>query len=243
MAERTYGFQLRKAKILSRLADLEGTKQRSGGGIYYPSPLRTARDSNIIQVMNTSGSTRRAGDVVEFTGFATSKAATPALPNAIDIVLNGGSPTLANGFGVLLSAVANSGGPVDCQVGGFCVAFVNITDTDHKYATVTASTFVLQSSIIGPVRIEYQPGTTGEKSCVVRINDVVGECLVKNATGSDIAVNSSGTFQLWTGTPGSESYTNADVTAYNKSSVVFKNGKFGSVSYLNGQAYAVPWQT
>ena len=60
--------------------------------------------------------------------------------------------------------------------------------------------------------------------------------------GSDIAINSSGTFQLWTGTPGSEAYANCDITAYNKTSTAFKNGKFGAVSLLNGQAYAVPYQ-
>lgn len=70
-----------------------------------------------------------------------------------------------------------------------------------------------------------------------------GEILVKNATGSDIAINSSGTFQVWSGTPGSESDTGLTITAYNKTSLAFKNGKFGSVGWLMGQAYAVPWQT
>ena len=237
-----YGFELGKAQILSGIADRESTRQRNGGSAEYPS-LGRRRDTNIVQVMNTSGDNRRAGDIVEFTGFATSKATSPALPDSTEIVLNGGSPTLANGFGVLLSAVKSADGPVDCQISGACVAFVNVADTDHTYAVVTASTFVLQSSIIGPVRIIHKASGTGEKSCVVMINDVVGECLVKNASGSDIAVNSSGTFQLWTGTPGSESYANCDVTAYNKTSTAFKNGKFGAVSYLNGKAYAVPFQT
>ena len=71
----------------------------------------------------------------------------------------------------------------------------------------------------------------------------IGEMLVKNATGSDIAAGSSGTFQIWTGTPGSESSSGLSITAYNKSSVAFKNGKFGSAAILHGQMYAVPWQT
>lgn len=197
-------------------------------------------DTNIIKVKNNSGGDRRAGDILEFTGLA--------ITNFDDVPmawLTGGSPTLVNGFCVLLRASPNGSTEMeDCQVAGACIAYVNITDADHKYATVAASTYVLQSTIIGPARILCPESSgTGEKKCLVLLNDVVGECLVKNATGSDIAINSSGTFQLWTGTPGSESYANCDVTAYNKTSTAFKNGKFGAVSYLNGQAYAVPFQS
>ena len=200
---------------------------------------RRPYDTNAVTVKNNSGANRRAGDILEFTGLVTTD-----LSDGIPW-LTGGSPSLANGFGVCLQAIPSAApdnfGP--CLVSGCCVAYVNMSDADHKYATVTASTYVLQSSIIGPVRILFAPSGTGEKQCFVKINDVVGECLVKNATGSDIAASSSGTFQLWTGTPGSESYANCDITAYNKSSVSFKNGKFGALSYLNGYAYACPWQT
>jgi len=200
---------------------------------------RPAYDTNTLVVKNNSGSNRRRGDILEFTGLEFTDL-TEMLPWMV-----GGSPTLANGFGVLLgditTAVPDNYGK--CQVHGACLAYVNIGDADHKYAVVSASTYVLQSSIIGPARILFAPSGTGEKMCLVLLNDVVGECLVKNATGSDIAINSSGTFQLWTGTPGSESYANCDVTAYNKTSTAFKDGKFGAVSYLNGQAYAVPFQS
>lgn len=75
------------------------------------------------------------------------------------------------------------------------------------------------------------------------LNSTPPELLVKNATGSDIAVNTSGTFQIWTGTPGSESNSGDTIVAYNKTSTAFKDGKFGSAGWLNGEAYVTPWQT
>ena len=227
-----------QAREWNRHCDASDWYQRNVARSQEAGAGRRPYDTNIVIVRNNSGSDRRRGDILEFTGLDLSDLSDD-LPWMV-----GGSPTLANAFCVLLhdlpsAAPDNYGRGI---VHGCCKAFVNIGDTDHKYAYVASSTYVLQSSIIGPVRILWQPGSTGEQTCFVMLNDVVGECLVKNATGSDIAAGSSGTFQLWTGTPGSESYANADVTAYNKSSVAFKNGKFGAVSYLNGQAYAVPWQ-
>jgi len=68
------------------------------------------------------------------------------------------------------------------------------------------------------------------------------EILIKNDTGSAIAVNSSGTFKIFTGAAGSEADSGQTLTAYNKTSVSFANGKFGSAAYIHGQWYAVPWQ-
>ena len=69
------------------------------------------------------------------------------------------------------------------------------------------------------------------------------EILVKNATGSSIAAGSSGTFQVWGGVAGSEANSGQTVTAYNRTSIAFQSNKFGAVGFLNGQAYAVPFQT
>lgn len=197
-------------------------------------------DSNIIKVKNGSGAARRRGDILEFTGYElTDPSSLDDLPMAW---LTGGSPTLVNGFGVLLRATPD--GELDsCQVAGVCGAYVNVTDADHRYAVVAASTYVLQSAAIGPVKILYKPSGTGELVAFVNLIGMVGEILVKNDTGSPIAVNSSGTFKIFSGTVGSESDTGQTISAYNKSSVPFADGKFGSVSILEGRAYAVPWQT
>lgn len=207
----------------------DGTGGKGGGS-----------DSNIIKVKNDSGAARRRGDILEFTGYElTDPTSLDDLPAAW---LTGGSPTLANGFGVLLRAIPST--DLDsCQVSGVCFAYVNVTDADHRYAVVAASTYVLQSAAIGPVKILYKPSGTGEKTALVNLIGMVGEVLVKNDTGSDIAINASGTFKIFSGTVGSETDTGQTISAYNKSSVAFKTGKFGSVSILEGRAYAVPWQS
>lgn len=191
-----------------------------------------------IKVKNNSGADRRAGEVLEFTGFALDD---EWLEQGF-LWTTGGSPTLVNDFGVLLRPTPN-GDIDDCQIAGACMALVNVGDADHRFAVVSASTYILQSAAIGPVTIAYKPSGMGEKKCLVHIRGVTGEILVKNDTGSDIASGSSGTFKVFSGTPGSESDTGQTITAYNKSSVAFKNGKFGAASVLNGYAYACPWQT
>src|SRR5690606_40713884 len=47
------------------------------------------------------------------------------------------------------------------QVSGICAAVVNVTDANHKTATIAASTYILQSSANGPIPIFYQPAGTG----------------------------------------------------------------------------------
>lgn len=72
---------------------------------------------------------------------------------------------------------------------------------------------------------------------------VNGEILVKNDSGSAIAANASGTFKIFTGAAGSEADSGMTITAYNKTSVSFANGKFGAAAWIHGAYYAVPWQT
>jgi hypothetical protein len=124
-------------------------------------------DLNFVNVKNSSGADRRQGDILEFTGISGVTDLT-----ARQIILDGGSPTLANGFGVLTSPIKNGDYAPDCQVSGACVAFVNVTDANHKFAKVASATYVLQSEIVGPVRILYKPSGTGEKTCAVRLTGV-----------------------------------------------------------------------
>lgn len=86
--------------------------------------------------------------------------------------------------------------------------------------------------------------TYNSKSLLLAVQVIPDEILVKNATGGDYAAAHGGdTYQVWGGVAGSEADTSLTVTAYNKMSIAFKAGKFGSVGRLNGQNYAVTWQT
>jgi hypothetical protein len=87
--------------------------------------------------------------------------------------------------------------------------------------------------------------TFNSKNLLCALQVVPDEIFVKNASGGDYAASHGGdTYQVWgDGVAGSEADTGLTVTAYNKMSISFKNGKFGSVGRLNGQNYAVTWQT
>ena len=128
-------------------------------------PLRLEYDTNRITVKNSSGADRRRGEILEFTGSPLTDFSSG------ELWLTGGSPTLANGFGVLLNPIPNNKfGNKDCQVAGVCAALVNVTDATHKFAKVTASTYVLQSTASGAVRILHKPSGTGEKLCTVLLS-------------------------------------------------------------------------
>ena len=92
---------------------------------------------------------------------------------------------------------------------------------------------------------EIKGGNTTQAGNNVTVARWIGinEVLVKNGSGSDVAAASSGTFQVWTGTAGSEADTGMTLSAYNKTSQKFKNGKFGAIARMANSAYAVPFQT
>src|SRR6185369_5297205 len=121
----------------------------------------------------------------------------------------------------------------DFQIAGACCAYVNVLDADDRYARVAASTYVLQSCAIGPVKILWKPTGTGEKTCAVRIGEAVGEILVKNESGGDYSANSGPhDYHVYKGTPGSFTDTGQILSAYNIPA--FKNGKMGAASLLYG---------
>jgi hypothetical protein len=154
------------------------------GGLVMPS-----RDSNIVQVQNNSGADRAKGHILEFTGYylAEAKKATGYG------WLVGGSPTLANAFGVLLQEI-KSGKLGDCQLAGSCYALVNVTDAGHGFASVSSATYVLQSASSGSVRIIQKPSGTGEKACWVLIGTAPAAFdIYRGVTDAAIAKGASGT--------------------------------------------------
>lgn len=121
-------------------------------------------NGNFVTVKNDSGADRTQGQILEFTGFALTDL------TARQVFLLGGSPTLANGFGVLTATIKSGESDPFCQVSGACVAQVNVIDAAHKFAKVSSATYVLQSAVSGPARILYKPSGTGEKTCSVLLN-------------------------------------------------------------------------
>lgn len=108
-----------------------------------------------------------------------------------------------------------------------------------KHAQLTASKNYFGFEILG--------GNTTWQSNTITVARWIGvnEVLVKNGSGGDYSAGSGpSTYKVYIGTAGSETDSGMTLSCYNKSSVAFKDTKFGSAGRLNGgQVYAVPWQT
>lgn len=134
---------------------------RLNGGA--PNPIRP-RETDIIKAKNTSGASRRLGEILRISG------------KAIETVtdenkwLLGVEPTDDGYFGILKEPAA-SNGLASLQVSGCCMALVNVTDADHKRAMPVEGEYVLQSGSSGPIELLYAPSGTGEKTCVVRFSN------------------------------------------------------------------------
>jgi hypothetical protein len=162
-----------------------------------PTPRTKPRgETNWVTIKNSSGANRRQGEILEFTGLALTDLTSRQL------MLTGGSPTLANAFGVLNSPVANNEISPDCQVSGGCVGLVNVTDANHGYAVVQSATYVLQSADTGTVRIMWKPSGTGEKTCALLIGvpapfevfrGITNASISKGATNGSVSRYKSGT--------------------------------------------------
>ena len=137
---------------------------QSNFGLGIPgAPKSVGRGANFVAVKNSSGGLRRQGELLEFTGLDLTDL------TSRELMLVGGSPSLANAFGILQAPIASGERSELCQVAGTCVALVNMASASHKFARVTSATYVLQSVALGPVRILFSPGGTGEKTCAVLI--------------------------------------------------------------------------
>lgn len=85
--------------------------------------------------------------------------------------------------------------------------------------------------------------TESGKERTVAVQIPPEEIVVKNDSGGDYAANSSQTYKVFTGVAGSEADTGSTITGYNKTSVSFKNTKFGAAGWLHGNWYVTPWQS
>ncbi len=138
-------------------------------------PNWTRNWHSVIQVRNMSGASLRAGDVIEFNGNPLSIAENDTL------WLTGVAVDLTHvGWGITLEPLAHNAsspeiGPV-LLVGG-CIANVQITNNDHKYATRKAGSTTLTSAERGPVKILHKPSGSvpGERRCHVQIMDEDGD--------------------------------------------------------------------
>jgi hypothetical protein len=150
--------------------------------------LAAAANNNLIRVKNSSGADRKAGEVLEFTGLVVDSSSLAAGA----IWLNGDKPALRNGCGVLAQPVG-SGAIGACYVAGACLALVNVTSTDHRYAAVKSDQYVLESGTAGEARILWKPSGTGpNRLCAVLLGTRVDRAYIHASTGNTTQSVSNG---------------------------------------------------
>ena len=156
-----------------------GTKRLGEPGVYQTDPNPT----DVVKIKNSSGGHIRLGEVLEISGFL--------LTNVVRTSLwfDGDTPNGTRPFAIALQDIPSTS-INRAQVSGVCVALVNILDTDHGFAAVTAGEIVLQSATSGPLRILFKPTGTGEKICAVLFTDrsgLIGGCLAEDHPGRGAA--------------------------------------------------------
>jgi hypothetical protein len=138
---------------------------------------------------------------------------------------------------VLQDPATIDGGFARAVISGVTLVKLNITHAQDKYCDVVDGVATsLKTVPVGRARVILKNIGTGSENKwgIIRMGDRSGETLVKNTTGSTISAGSSGTAAVWAGTPGSETATGQTITAYNRTSVDWEDGKFGSMDLLNG---------
>lgn len=231
-----FGFNRERARRLRQVADREGLSPRDRGGLRYPEggPYQPG-----IPFVNASGETAPAFAIMKITDQF---AATSTTPFGLEIgkpdndfmalyLVNGPDPVADNDIGT--GYLYMDGGPDQWALYNNA-----ITPLGGESWSPVPGSWLLHKN--GP-GFAILGGPDGTKVQVLQY--IPQEILVKNNTGSPIAAGSSGVFDVYGGTAGSESDSGFNVTAYNRSSVDFGTGKFGFVGIVNGQGYAVRHQT
>jgi len=213
-------------KVLDVANWFAATKAGGEGAGRRPQPFNCA----FVSIKNGTGDYLRGGDVVEFTDFALSDSL-----DADYLWFHGGIPDLTHvGWGIVRQLTAPNEFE-DAHVVGPCVAFVNVTNANHKYAVLKSGQKVLQSAASGPVRILYKPTGTGELSCAVLIG-FPGSAVYIGKTDAAINKGSSGIVSRYEG--GTEADTTLNETVRNRFANVAIN-KWVAYIDIDGTFYMI----
>lgn len=154
-------------------AAIESILSSLNGGAQSPITPSTC----VVTVKNGSGDERRDGDTLQITGIFYDEE--DSLKNGT-LAFTAGAVSDPDEPGcVILRQTIPDGSAGPAQLLGVCMAYVNITDSTHKFAEFDDSSFTLTSSATGPVQIIHKPSggdPTGEKSCAVLIGAGGSSC-------------------------------------------------------------------
>jgi hypothetical protein len=127
--------------------------------------LSEHRAAHLMPVKNTTGASRRAGEVVGLGAMVTTELDLDAFS------ISGIATARGRRFAVLLEGAA-SNEIVRAQYLGICRGRVDVTNTQHRCARLPSDgTFVLKSCFHGPVDMIWCPDSTGVADCLVCVKE------------------------------------------------------------------------
>ena len=219
-----FNTPLATATFQNSLIELEAAYRdgRLGG---TPAEGTLLRATDLIKVRNDTGADRARGAVVQlgdyllddvdfrYPWFAGIAIAAPAWQR----------------HAILTEPIPDDAiGPA--QIGGVCLATVNVVNVAHTHARPVAGAYKLTSDMGGPIELLTEPDGTGDKELFVRL--AVGVPVLHGKADAAISKGSSGTVSIWTGDSGSESDTGINVSSVKNKYADVASGKWVALTWM-----------
>jgi len=147
-------------------------------------------DNHEIKLKNSTGGALTRGSVLEIGDYI------PTTYNRSHRWFDGTTPSSPKVATAILAEPATSNKVAIAKITGVIEARVNVTDEDHGFASITASSNVLTSQSNGTIRILHKPSGTGELMCWVLLPSQ-SRTILKAKTVSGIGTRSSATVNIW----------------------------------------------
>jgi len=126
-------------------------------------PFATTRTSDLIKVKNLTGSDLELGSVVQVGDSLLTDT------NRLGLTFEGLDVDDGVLFAILREPAAVDA-IVGAQIGGICMARVNISDTTHEGCSPFKAETALRSGDRGPYRLWWTPGVAGIQECMVFVD-------------------------------------------------------------------------
>jgi hypothetical protein len=166
----------------------------------------------VVEVRNSTGGDRARGEVVQLGDHLLDDVSEEHPWFDADLVA---APVLQR-MAILLKPIKEDA-IGSAMLAGVCLARVDVSNANHTHAYPVSGDAELASGYNGPLELLMEPDGTGVQDLWALIDlSPRGKRLGKANSAISINTGASNNVSLWAGTPGSESDTGIDFTAYNK---------------------------
>lgn len=162
------------------------TKKALGKGI-IPGRNRS-HDGNVVGVKNITGLDLVRGHVVQLGDHVLDAID----PSNFWLEADLAAEPLAGRLAIMLEPLPDATlGQNNAAIAGACIGLVNVTDTDHSYASALDGNQVLSSCAFGPFEILSPVDDTGEQELIIRFVSVARYGLIRGQLTSAMATSDS----------------------------------------------------